>query len=77
MKPLFYCLFTLFFFCSFFPANAQQSSIIGKVMDENQQVLSYATLQLLDARDSSVISNVFSDENGRFSFSLFLRETTW
>lgn len=69
MKPLFYCLFTLFFFCSFFPANAQQSSIIGKVMDENQQVLSYATLQLLDARDSSVISNVFSDENGRFSFS--------
>lgn len=48
---------------------AQQGSLTGKVVDEQQQPLDLATVQLLNAGDSSVIRTVFPDEQGGFTLT--------
>lgn len=69
MKPIIYTATLLLYFTLYLPgAFAQQARLTGKVTDEQQQPLPLATVNLLDARDSSVIKTVFPGEQGDFSF---------
>ncbi|WP_257658659.1 TonB-dependent receptor [Parapedobacter lycopersici] len=69
MKTLIYLFIALACFSATPPANAQQSVIRGSVTDEQQQVLSLATIHLLDAGDSSVVKTIFPDKQGQFTFT--------
>ncbi|WP_080236898.1 outer membrane beta-barrel protein [Spirosoma rigui] len=58
-------LFTFLFFLLTLAATAQ-SHLTGTVVDNTGQPLSYATVALLQARDSSVVRGALTDESGRF-----------
>lgn len=49
-------------------APIKQSTITGKVVDENRGVLPYVLVKLYKAIDSSLVANVQTDEDGIFSF---------
>jgi hypothetical protein len=46
-----------------------QANITGKVTDEAQQPLSFATLALYARADSQLLKGTFSDVSGTFSFT--------
>ncbi|MBK1438514.1 TonB-dependent receptor [Parapedobacter sp. ISTM3] len=50
-------------------AYTQQASIAGRVLDEKNAPLDLATVNLLAARDSSVVKTAFPDETGNFMFT--------
>lgn len=65
-KTVFCALIILF--SSATQAQEQTFSLKGTVKDENAAFLDYATLSLLNSKDSSVVSVIFSDEKGNYSF---------
>ncbi len=48
---------------------AQQATLKGKVIDEENAPLDLATINLLQARDSSLIQTAFPDQAGQFTFT--------
>lgn len=48
-------------------ALAQSASLTGRILDSQNQALSYATVALFQANDSTVAGGVISDENGCFA----------
>lgn len=56
--------------CVAIASQAQENmyTLQGSVIDENTRHLDYATISLLHAQDSSVISVIFSDETGQYQF---------
>ena len=81
MKSLFSILFliTSFVVLSQKPASSGDASIFGKIIDEKtSQPIEYVAIRLLNVKDSSVISGLFTDVEGKFNFEnsmdpLFLR----
>lgn len=63
-----YIVITILFtaFCT--AAYAQQATISGKVVDEQNKPLDLATVNLLNANDSSVVKTIFPNEQGNFAF---------
>ncbi len=49
-------------------ALSAQSSVTGKVTDEQQQPLSYATVSLLNSRDSALVKTALTDSAGIYLF---------
>ncbi|MGH2644969.1 MAG: carboxypeptidase-like regulatory domain-containing protein, partial [Chitinophagaceae bacterium] len=49
-------------------APSRQTEIKGKVVDENHQGVSFATVTLLKAHDSSLVKGDITDQNGDFDF---------
>lgn len=47
---------------------AQQATITGRVIDEQNTPLDLATVNLLNAKDSAAIKTIFPDEQGHFTF---------
>ncbi len=45
-------------------------TIQGQIFDENNVVVEYASIRLLKIADSTVISGIYSDENGRFEIDI-------
>jgi len=75
-KKYIYPLKTLltFIFCSiYFFASAQeisnQNKISGKVNGDHQKPIEYATIGLLNQKDSSLVKNTFTEANGTFLFN--------
>lgn len=72
MKNIYYtiitCLFSLF---TIFSASAQieTGKLSGKVFDEKQTSLSYASVSLLKAKDSTLIKGSITEDNGTYSFN--------
>jgi iron complex outermembrane receptor protein len=52
-------------FAVYLPASA--GTITGKILDENQQPVEFATITLVKSQDSSLVKGEFSDANGLFS----------
>src|SRR5690606_36086833 len=50
------------------PVVAQQAAITGRVIDEQNNPLDLATVNLLNAKDSTLMKTVFPDGEGNFSF---------
>jgi outer membrane receptor protein involved in Fe transport len=48
---------------------AKQSSITGKVLDENQEILSYVSVNLHQVTDSTLVESAQTNEGGVFLFS--------
>lgn len=65
MRTLLICLASLLFSLA---VNAQSSNgvIKGHVVDAKQQPLEKASISLLQAKDSTIVSNVFTDDKGNF-----------
>ena len=63
--------FLITFFSFYFSSSyAQKAELIGIVIDGTEkQNLEYATISLLQEKDSSLISGAFSDSEGRFSIN--------
>jgi hypothetical protein len=61
-------LFLLFSFTSQAQDNTSTFTLQGSVKDENGAYLDYATINLLKAQDSSILSIVFTDEKGAYQF---------
>lgn len=66
-------LYTIILFISFsFTIQAQENisstTLTGLIKDENLSTLDYATVSLLNAKDSTVLNVVFTDENGFYQF---------
>jgi hypothetical protein len=59
-------IFLAFLICMAFLAQAQEVSLSGKVMNQQQQGLDLATVNLLHAGDSSIVKTVFPDGEGNF-----------
>ncbi|WP_257669332.1 TonB-dependent receptor [Parapedobacter tibetensis] len=69
MKTIFYIIITVIVTTSLMAAAyAQQASIAGRVIDEQKAPLDLATINLLNAKDSSVVKTIFPDEEGNFQF---------
>lgn len=72
MKKYTILLFALFGLCSLNKVQAQTSiktgAISGKVLDEKKQAFPYATIGLLNAKDSSAVQGTLTKENGQFEF---------
>ena len=71
MKLFFSTIFLIFSFIIF--SQKQNSSgdatIFGKIIDEKtNQAIEYVAIRLLNVKDSSVVSGVFTDVDGKFSF---------
>ncbi len=67
MKVLFLTLFTLSFF-NFAGAQTTGGKISGSVLDESKKPLDGATVILLAAKDSSVVSSQLAGKDGSFAF---------
>ena len=52
------CLFSLF--------QVRAQVIMGNIIDENQEAIPYATLMLMDAKDSTLVKADYSKEDGTF-----------
>lgn len=62
--------------CSFINLSAQE--LRGVVMDSKQHPISYATIQVLEANDSSYVDGGMSNEKGFFQFqSLIFTKITY
>lgn len=48
---------------------AQNDSIVGKVMDKNRTPIEFVTISLLSANDSSLVKGTITDEKGEFILS--------
>lgn len=48
---------------------AQNDSIVGKVMDRNRTPIEFVTISLLSANDSSLVKGTITDEKGEFILS--------
>lgn len=48
---------------------AQNDSIVGKVMDRNRTPIEFVTISLLSANDSSLVKGTITDEKGKFILS--------
>lgn len=48
---------------------AQNDSIVGKVMDRNRIPIEFVTISLLSANDSSLVKGTITDEKGKFILS--------
>ncbi|WP_423147520.1 outer membrane beta-barrel protein [Rubrolithibacter danxiaensis] len=69
MKTLKILMLILFTTLAVNTAMAQNNgSVGGKVVDEQQKPLDYATLNLLNAKDSSLVKTVLSEVTGDFKF---------
>jgi len=68
MKYLVILIIFLFAAGGFTGAYAQQATISGKVVDEQDNPLDLATVNLLQATDSALVKTVFPDEQGHFIF---------
>ncbi|MDR0507083.1 MAG: TonB-dependent receptor [Dysgonamonadaceae bacterium] len=55
----------IFFFLSFY--NLQAQEIKGRILDENNTPVNFATV-ILQTRDSVFVSSVYTDDSGNFSF---------
>ena len=65
----------LFFLFFSFLASAQQKLLIkGSIMGEENQAMPFATVNLLNPRDSSVVGNQLSGEDGSFAFQNLVRQ---
>jgi len=74
MKLRFTLYFALFITLSFFGrASAQTSSISGElsgtIVDETKKVFPYASVSLLNAKDSTLIKGTLTADDGRYRFS--------
>ena len=64
----------LFFVLSFValsqkPSSSGDASIFGRIVDEkNNQPIEYVAVRLLNLKDSSIVSGVFTDAEGKFNF---------
>jgi outer membrane receptor protein involved in Fe transport len=45
---------------------AQSTNLTGRILDSENQALSFATVALFQANDSSITGGIIADENGRF-----------
>ncbi|MBG6236143.1 outer membrane receptor protein involved in Fe transport [Pedobacter sp. CAN_A7] len=72
MKKYTILLFALYSFCSLRLVHAQTSvksgAISGKVLDEKKQAFPYATIGLLNAKDSTAVQGTLTKENGQYEF---------
>ncbi|MGK6352649.1 TonB-dependent receptor domain-containing protein [Parapedobacter sp. DT-150] len=68
-KLIHICLMLLTVVSAHSIALAQQGSITGKIVDEQQKPLDLATVKLLAATDSALVKSVFPDEQGNFTFA--------
>ena len=50
-------------------AQKKSHSVEGKIVAKENLAIEYATVKLLDAKDSSLISAMYADENGFFKFN--------
>ncbi len=50
-------------------AQKKSHSVEGKIVTKENLAIEYATVKLLDAKDSSLISAMYADENGFFKFN--------
>lgn len=63
---------TLFFAFLFFilgKNNAQNLNLSGKIFDQNNKALDAVVVSLMKVKDSTLVKNVLSEENGSFEFS--------
>jgi outer membrane receptor protein involved in Fe transport len=51
------------------PTAYSQTEVKGKVLDEQEQIVPYANILLLNMPDSSLVLGTFPDEEGKFLFS--------
>ena len=75
MKLLLSILFSItsFVVLSQKPAPSGDASIFGKIIDDKtNQPIEYVAIRLLNVKDSSVISGVFTDVEGKFNFENIL-----
>lgn len=72
MKP--YPVFIITFFSALFlflnvsAQNAITGKLFGKVLDEQKKSLSYVSIALLKAQDSTLVKGSFTDDNGSYIF---------
>ncbi len=65
-------LFLCFLFFSLLASAQQKISIRGSIVDEGNQAMPFATVSILNPKDSSNVSNQFSKEDGSFEFQNLL-----
>ncbi|MER0442565.1 outer membrane beta-barrel protein [Emticicia sp. W12TSBA100-4] len=65
-------LFLCFLFFSFLASAQHRISIRGSIVDEGNQAMPFATVSILNPKDSSNVSNQFSKEDGSFEFQNLL-----
>lgn len=71
MKLLFSIIFLFLSFVSFSqkPNSSGDATIFGKIIDEKtNQAIEYVAVRLLNVKDSSVVTGVFTDVDGKFNF---------
>ena len=71
MKLLFSTIFLFLSFVSFSqkPNSSGDATIFGKIIDEKtNQAIEYVAIRLLSVKDSSVVTGIFTDVDGKFNF---------
>ena len=71
MKLLFSTIFLFLSFVSFSqkPNSSGDAIIFGKIIDEKtNQAIEYVAIRLLSVKDSSVVTGIFTDVDGKFNF---------
>ena len=71
MKLLFPTIFLFLSFVSFSqkPNSSGDATIFGKIIDEKtNQAIEYDAIRLLSVKDSSVVTGIFTDVDGKFNF---------
>jgi outer membrane receptor protein involved in Fe transport len=72
MKKYSILIFALYSFCSLSLVHAQTrvttGAISGKVLDEKKESFPYATIGLLNAKDSTAVQGTLTKENGQYEF---------
>ncbi len=67
-------LFLYFLFFSFLASAQRKLLIKGSIMGEENQAMPFATVNLLNPKDSSVVGNQLSGEDGSFTFQNLVRQ---
>lgn len=67
MKTISAFIILFFQFTAILHANST-AEVVGQIVDTDGEALPFATVQLLDASDSSMVEGLFSDEHGEFRF---------
>lgn len=66
MKNVLLAILSICFLGNIFDLNAQNHSICGRIIDKTNSSLPYASVSLLNIKDSTLVTGTSSDENGRF-----------